>query len=221
MATWGEILAEIEDENDLAEEVFVDSGELLTYANSGLEDLEKKIHVINDNHFAADTSLALVNGTSTYSLPSDIYSTKINGIFYNDGSTKYEIKPLKNLSEIPDIDTNDDYRYRIINTTASGRQIKLYPASRETSSSNVTIFYRRVIKLFVDSTSVLDIPEAKEFVKQYVTDKVKNKERNTPDAPESDSLVAKRKDLLDSLEKMIDDDNTEVAVNTDYYEEFR
>lgn len=220
MATWAEIKAEIQAEYDLSEETFVDAAELLQYANSSIEDIEKEIHTIHDKYFHAETSLSLVQGTQEYSMPTDIFANKITGIYYNDGVTKYEIKEIKDLREVIDVDSDDDYRYKIINSTAGGVKIKLYPASRETSS-NVVVFYRRRIKLFTQDSDVLDVPEAKEFIKQYVVDKCANKERMTPDAPESAALGRKRKALLDSLENMIDDDNTDLHINTDFYEEFR
>lgn len=218
--TWGTIKTEIESENDLTEEVFVDATELLVYANSALEDIEKEIHTLSDKYFAAEANITLVNGTATYSLPSDIYATKITGLIYDDGSTKYEIKPLTDLNNIPLIAANSRYRYRIVNNVATGMQIKLYPAAYENSTTNVTIYYRRKIKKFVDTTTTIDVPEGKEFVKQFVTDKAVNKERMTPDAPESAALQRKRKQLLDSLENQIDDNNNDIGVNTNYYEEF-
>lgn len=217
--TWAEIKAEIEAEYDLTEETFVDATELLQYANSGIEDVEKEIHTINDNYFHSESSISFVNGVSDYSLPSDIFANKITGWVFDDGSKSYMIKELKDLSKIPDIQTTDYYQYRIINTTAGGTKIRVYPTPSTTETNN-TIFYRRRIVLFVDDSSVLDVPEAKEFLKQYVIDKAANKERMTPDAQESPALMKKRKSLLDSLAKMIDDDNTEVYINTDYYEEF-
>lgn len=218
--TWGTIKAEIEAEYDLSEETFVDASELLGYANSALEDIEKEIHTLNDRYFSADTTLSLVNGTAAYSLPSDIYATKINGLIYSSGGTIYEIKELKDLTKIPHVNANDRYLYRIINNTATGLQIKLYPASRETSSTAVTLHYRRKVIKFADDTTVLDVPEGKEFLKQFVIDKVANKERMTPDAPESEALKRKRKQLLDSLENQIDDNNSDVNVDMSFYEEF-
>ena len=220
MATWAEIKAEIQAEYDLSEETFVDSVELLQYANSAIEDIEKEIHTIHDKYFHAESAISLVTNTQDYNLPTDIFANKVTGIFYNNGTTKYEIKEIRDLAEIIDVEDNDDYRYKIVNTTSSGTKLRLYPTSRE-SSSNVTMFYRRRIKLFVSDADSLDVPEAKEFIKQYVIDKAMNKERMTPDAPESAALGRKRKALLDSLENMIDDNNNDIFISTDYYEEFQ
>ena len=220
MATWGEIREEIQAEYDLSEETFVDATELLQYANSAIEDIEKEIHTIHDKYFHSESVVSLITGVQDYNLPTDIYANKVTGLYYTDGTTKYEIKEIKDLREIIDVESEDDYRYKIVNTTSNGTKLRIYPSSRETSN-NVTLFYRRRIKLFQNDASILDVPEAKEFVKQYVIDKAMNKERMTPDAPESAALGRKRKALLDSLENMIDDDNTDLLINTEFYEEFR
>lgn len=218
--TWGDIKTEVEDENDLAEETFVDAAELLIYANEAVRDIEKEIHKLHDKYFAAETSLPLSVGSDDLALPDDIYANKINALIYNDGSDKYEVKPLKNLRDIPDINDNDQYQYRIVNTVGGGRRIKLYPPSRVSDSTALTAYYRRQALPFLDESSVLDIPEAGDFIKQYVTDKVSNKERMQLDAPESVALKRKRTLLLESLQQMIDDDNTDVNVDMSYYGEF-
>lgn len=220
MPTWSEIKTEIQIEQDLSEETWISDIELLNFANDGIADIEKEIHTIHDKYFDADASISLVQGQSEYDLPSDIYANKITSIFYNNGSDKYEIKELKTLSDVMFIEDNDEYQYRIINTSTGGRKLKIYPAARETDSTSTTMSYRRNAKPFTLDADELDIPEAKDFIKQYVKDKVSNKERMTPDAPESAALSRKRKALLDSLENMIDDDNNELNVNFNYYKEF-
>lgn len=220
MATWAKIREEIQSEYDLSEETFVTPSELLQYANSAIEDIEKEIHTIHDKYFHAEDSISLIQGNKDYNLPTDIFANKITGIYFSNGADKYEVKEIKDLRDIIDIEADDDYRYKIVNTTAGGTKLRLYPAAKD-SATSLRIFYRRRIKLFVNDTDILDIPEAKEFVKQFVIDKAINKERMTPDAPESAALTRKRKALLDSLENMIDDDNTDLTINMDFYEEFR
>lgn len=219
MPTWSEIKAEVQIEQDLSEETWVSATELLNFANDGISDVEKEIHTIHDKYFDADAFITLTEGQSEFNLPTDIYANKITGLYYDNGSEKYEINPLKSLSDIMHVQDEDEYQYRIINTTSGGKKLKFYPPARETTSLFVVMSYRRKAKPFVDDTSELDIPEAKDFIKQYVKDKVSNKERMTPDAPESAALGRKRKSLLDSLENMIDDDNNEVNVDLTFYGE--
>lgn len=220
MPTWLEIKTEIEADYDLAEETWIAPAELMSAANAAISSIEKQIHTFHDKYFETQQAVPVTANTSIYSLPSNIYAAKITGLFYNDGSEKYEIKPIKRLSETIDVDANAPYRYKIINTSTSGMQLKIYPPVRSTSADAVTMFYIRNANLFALDADQLDIPEAKDFVKQYVIDFAVNKERMTPDAPESPKLQTLRKDLLESLENMIDDDNTGVEVDFSYYEEF-
>lgn len=223
--TWSEIKTELQAEYDLSEETFVNATELLYYANAAIQHVEKEIHTFNDKYFEAEANIALTTGVDTYSLPSDIYGNKITGVFYSDsgalstGGIRYEIKPVRKLEDLMSVSAAAPYCYRITNIQSVGTRFKLYPASRETSSSNVTMFYRREAKQFTSDSDTLDIPEAKQFIKQYVVEKAKNKETMTPDAPLSPRLEGMLKSLLESLENMIDDNNNDIVVTFDHYEE--
>lgn len=219
MATWLEIKTEIENEYDLTEETFKTPQELLDDANEAIDEIESEIHGIHDKYFETEGYLALVTGESEIDKPTDMYANKITGIFYNDGSTKYEILPLKDKRKILSVETDDRYMYRVVNSTAGGSLIKIYPVSRETSSTNVTIHYIRQAIHLVDDASVLDIPEGKAFIKQYVVDKAANKERMTPDAQESPALKRKRTLLLEVLSSMVDDENNEIEADLSLYRE--
>lgn len=222
MSTWLELKTEIMDEYDLNEEVFISPTELMRAANAAIEDIEKNIHALDDQgskYFHNDMSVPLVTAESYIALPTDIYANKVTGIFYNDGSTKYEIKPIMDLEEIQDIQPNDFYRYRIVSDSVNGMRVKIYPASRETSSANVTMFYRRKANRITGDSSVIDIPEGQAFIKQFVIDVAVNKERMTPNAPESAALSTRRQQLLDSLTNQIDDENNEVLVDYSHYDQ--
>lgn len=221
MATWSEIRQEVEDEYDLSEETFVTPEELLAYANEAIEMIESSLmKVENGVYFKDQEALALVNGTSLYDLPATIYANKVRKIIYNDGSRKYVIDRLKRVEEIPLVDSSDDYMYEIVNNSVTGPQIKLHPASRETSASNVTVYFiRNANRLAVDADE-LDIPEAKAFIKQYVIEKAMNKERMTPDAAPSASLTNKHDMLIDALTDMVPDEDNKIPMDLSYYEDF-
>lgn len=219
--TWDEIRTEVEDEYDLSEETFVTPEELLAYANEAIEMVESSLmKVENGAYFKDQESLALVNGTSLYDLPDTIYANKVRKIIYNDGSRKYVIARLKRIEDIPLIDSSDDYMYEIVNNSVTGTQIKLHPASRETSASNVTIYFIRNANRLVEDDDELDIPEAKAFIKQYVIEKAMNKERMTPDAQPSPSLVNKHDMLIDALTDMVPDEDNKIPMDLSYYEDF-
>ena len=219
--TWLELKNEIETELDLEEEIFVTPTELLGYANQAIDEAEAEIHGIYSKYFETEVKIALVTGTDEYSLPSDIYAAKITGIFHNDGSRKYPIKRVRDLEELDYIETNDDYKYRIVNDSTLGFQLKLYPTSRSTDSTIATMHYLRNANRLVDDTSTVDLPEAIGFIKQWIKDAIMNKEDGSLfSAPPSLALVRQRNLLLDTLADMTPDGDNVIAMDTSFYEDF-
>jgi hypothetical protein len=210
MKTWGEMRTEIEAETNTGGEDFVADTELLAWANDAKTEAEAEIVSLYDPYLETEDYLALAIGEDSYDLPADIYASKITGIYFNDGSESYEITLMKRKSTILNVNDNARYQYRIVNTTADGVQLKLYPASRETSSTNVTIHYIRRSAPITDDNSLMDIPLADAFIKQYVKDKIRGKELG-PLAEESRSqLLEKQKQLLiEALNQMIPDENSD------------
>jgi len=210
MPTWGDLKTEIEDEYDLAEETFIDPDELMMLGNEAIEDVEKEIQIANPSYFRASEPLALISGQSTYDLPADIFANKIELIMFDASeSNTYEIKPIRNLAVIPDIEPGDDFRYLITNKATEGTKVKIYPTPTANDSTSATIYYIRNARRFEDNTTELDIPEAAGFIKQYVVDKSANKEAMQPGAAESPALARKRKLFLDSIKVMTPDDNNQ------------
>lgn len=219
--TWAEIKEKVKDDLDLNAEVFIDEDELLGYGNQALDEAEQEVMNLYAKYFETDANLTLVSGTSVYSLPSDIYATKIQLIQYNDGGTRYEIKPIKNLRDIAYIQENDAYRYRIVNSQAQGLKLKLYPTSRESSSSNVTIYYLRSVTEFTTDSSTLEIPEAAQFIIQHIKDSCINKEAGTLySAPPSPALEKQRELFRATLSEMAPDGNNMIEPDTSFYDDF-
>ncbi len=219
--TWAQIKEKVANDLDLNGEVFVGDEELLGYGNAALEEAEKEVMTLYSKYFETETNLSLVSGTSVYALPTDIYAVKITLIQYSDGATKYKIRPLKNLDEIAFVQENDAYRYRIINAAAQGFRIKLYPPSRETSTSNVTVHYLRTVARFEDDADTLEIPEAAQFIIQHMKDAILNKEVGpTNSTPPSPALEKQRELFRSVLGEMKDDLENEIEPDTSFYEEF-
>jgi hypothetical protein len=213
--------AEIYRETNTEGEDFVSDTELLTWANDAKDEAEKEIVGLYDKYFETEASLALVSGTSLYAPPADILANKVTGLFYNNGSDKYEIKLLKRKEDILVVNDNDEYRFRMVNVAGTGPRIKLYPASRETSASNVTVFYIRESAAIEEDADYVDIPIADGFIKQYVKDKIKQKEigpMNITD--ESPDLRRERRLMMEALSHMIPSDSAdELEMGDNYYDE--
>ena len=218
--TLAQIRAKIKNDLDLNEETFITDTEIDSLINAGIRDVEAEIHGLYEDYYFTFTTISLVNGTSTYDLPTDIYADKVRSIQYNDGSSKYEIKRIRDISIIPYIGTGDDYSYMITNSTSAGRKIKLYPASRETNSTNVNIYYIRKAKELSSDSDSCDIPVS--FL-NYVFWRVKLSIYEKESSPMSDVAakeVADAKDkMIATLSNRVPDDDNKILPNFDYYED--
>lgn len=224
--TWATLREEIKDDMNLQGEDFVSDAELLAWANDGIEQAEKEIVSLYDKYFETDADLALVTGQSLYDLPSDILAHKITHVEYDDGTTEFEIKYLRRKEDFRYQDDNDKvYRYRLRNDSANGMQIKLYPASLETSSSNVKIYYIRSAARIASDSDVIEIPIADAFVKQYIKEQVRAKELGPMfNYQESPAFMKQRELMIEALNNMIPDETRdEIEIRNDdmveYYDD--
>jgi hypothetical protein len=219
LQTWADLKAEIKKDLDLEEEIFIDDTELMSYGNKGLDECEADIHTLYEDYYLRTANITLVNGTALYSLPTDIYGNKIRLLQYDDGTTKYEIKRILDLRKIADIDSNSDYSYFIVNTdVTTGIQIKLVPASRESSTTTVTIYYLRNAERITSDASKIDIPEFKMFLYLYVKCKCAEKEQHPLLQNWIDELQAQRQKMRETLADMVPDDAGLEADMSFYYE---
>ncbi|MCA6565612.1 MAG: hypothetical protein IM559_15770, partial [Pseudanabaena sp. M151S2SP2A07QC] len=62
------------------------------------------------------------------------------------------------------------------------------------------------------------IPEAEQFIVQYVKDQAINKERLQPDAPPSAALKEEEQLLTESLAQRIVDEDDEIPLDLSFYE---
>lgn len=226
--TYANAKAKVEKDLDLEGEEFIQTSEMLGYFNDALRDIEKEILTIYEDYLLDKAYLPLVLGQDTYSLPTGIFSSKIRGIVYNNGTITYEIKRIRSAHKFLDrayiraSDPLDYYQYIVFNNSSSGIKIELTPASKETSSSNVTIFFIRKVDDIVSDLDIVDkdIPEAINFIYAYVKAKCKQKENAGIMPPDAQAEVDREKELLVStLTNMIPDDDNEVIRDMSFYTE--
>lgn len=221
LLTLAQMRSEVEKDLDLEDEDFIDSSELNSHINDGIDDAEALIHTLYEDYFLTTTFIPLVTGTRDYALPTDIFANKIRSINYNDGTNKYEIKRWrKPLSRLVFVDTNDDYQYLPINTTASGYQLRLLPTSRVTNSTVAEIWYLRGAKKLTLDADVCDIPEFARYVVQFAKVKAMRKEGH-PDLMDAENELSRLRELMvTTLTNMTDDENTEIPMDLGFYEDF-
>lgn len=228
MITYAEAKAVVEKELDLEEENFIQEAEMLEYFNKARREAEAEVLGIYEDYLLDNAPLALTLGANRYDLPADIYASKIRGVIYNNGDIVYEIRRIRSAKKFLErallitADPIDYYRYIIVNTALNGIQIELSPASKETSTTNVQIWFLRKVPDLVDDTDLVDveIPESINFIYAYVKGLCKQKENAGSMPPDAQAdIEQQRKLLVDTLTNMIPDDDNEVIKDVSIYEE--
>lgn len=221
--TYQEIKTKIEQDLDLEEETFIQDSELLAYANSAVDEAENEIHGIYEDYFLTRAPIALVKGEEEYALPADIYANKIRRIMYRIGGDYYTITRVRDWRKFEEYteevayQSSTRYRYFLINSVAGAPKIVLSPPSKETSSSNVTIWYIRNANRFVNPSDICDIPEFIEFVLNYIKVKCWEKEGNPLIQAGVADLEQQRKQMTSSLQSMVADDDNELEPDLSIY----
>jgi hypothetical protein len=219
--TYSELKSNLQKELDLEDETFITPTEFLNYFNEGVDMVEAAIHTIYEDYFLTSSTVSLVSGTPTYSLPSDIYAQKIRLIVYNDGASKiYPIRRIKKLIETAQIySSTDNYNYLITNDSVAGLKLKFFPTPAETNS-NVTVWYVRNAKKFALDADVCDIPEFTSVIIQYVRWKCLDKEGHPATQSALADLERMKQDMVTTLTARVPDEDNEVMQDMSFYEDF-
>jgi hypothetical protein len=201
---------------DLNEETFISNTEINNSINDSIRDVEAVIHDLNEDYFFTSASLALVSGTHSYDLPTDVFANKIRLIQYNNGADKYDIPRIRKLSDIPFIDNGANYSYLLVNPS-TGLKIKLFPTSRETSASNVTVYYIRNAKELATDADVCDVPEFINYVYWKVKLAVYQKEGNPLIVEAQKQVDSVKAEMIKTLSQRVPDDDNKVLIDNDIY----
>jgi len=227
--TYAELLSEINFELDLGGETFVDPSEMMDYVNKAIAEAEAHIHKLNaqDAYFETYSPLTLIQGQAEYSLPADIYGSKVKRVVYSENNSRiFEINRMKREKRHVDaavIDTNLGstvlYQYMLINRSAAeGVKLHLYPTA-QINGQYVTIWYIRKANKIVDDTSLVDIPEFYYFITQYVKWKVLSKETHPNTQLEYNELDRVRNLMIQTLEDRVPDEDNRLEMDMSFYEE--
>ena len=218
--TYAELKLYLQKELDLEGETFITAQEFLGYFQEAIDMTESTIHSIYEDYFLTSSTLSLVSGIQTVSPPSDIYAQKIRSILYNDGgSTKYEIRRIKQFKETNYFDVNDAYKYLVTNDGTNGLKLKFFPVPQETSS-NITIWYIRNAKRPTADTDIIDIPEFTSVIVQYVRVKCLSKEGHPDAGTEISNLDRMRQEMVETLTARIPDEDNSLLIDFSFYQEF-
>ena len=218
---YSELKALLQKELDIEAETFITPIELLGYFNEGVDMVESAIHTIYEDYFLSTTPLTFVSGTFQYSLPSDIYAQKIRQLWYNDnGSKNYEIRKVKQLSEIQTVKPNDLYKYMLTNSSTGGLKVNIYPTPTESNSNGIFWYIRNAARFTGADTDVCDIPEFTSVVVQYVRWKCMNKEGHPDTVMALQDLANMKQLMVDTLTARVPDEHNEIIQDVSFYNDF-
>jgi len=228
--TYADLLQEVEDDENLEGENFIESTELLALFNRGIAKCERHIHTIYEDYYLDYTNLNLVEDESEIALPTDIYASKIRRLLYENANDRYEIKRLRTTKafidkSFTDYESNstENYKYLLVNKSSSdGTKIVLSPASRETASDRLKCWYlRHAERLDGTTTQLVDIPpECYDYLVQFVKTEAIKKEIGNPKLMEAkQNLKELEYDMITMLKNRIPDDDDFIEQDLTHYED--
>lgn len=222
-STLTQIRTKLKNDCNLYDDTFVDvDTELLGYINEAIDDCEALIHGLYEDYFLVRSTLTLVSGTATISLPSDIFANKVRRILYDDGgSKKYEVRRFKNIAEtMYYTESTLPYKYMLTNDSSNGPKIRLYPTPAE-SNSNLVIWYIRNAKTLSSGSDECDIPEFINFIYAHAKWNVARKEKYGVDLQVATAhLDTERKLLEATLADMVPDEGNDIRPDFSFYQDF-
>lgn len=224
--TYAQIKTNIQAQTDTEAEDFIQPAELMGYVNEAIDIAQADIHKLGmeDEYFLSRTYIPITVGVEEYELPTDIYSNKIRDVVYELGTTIFPIKRARKrrfeiyseFTQFPP--ATNYYLYMLINPYAGQKpKMLLMPASRETSATRVRMWYIRNANKMVDDASVCDIPQFHMFIEKYCKWKIYMKEGNPIAVDAAIELEAERKQMIETLENMVEDDNSQIPADYTTY----
>lgn len=222
--TYAELANKVLRDLGLEQEEIVRPVEMLGYCNEAIDEAESEIHTCYEDYFLTSATISLVQGTSTYSLPANIYANKIRAVLYTVGNTIYTIPRIKEFGKFIDImlsnstGTGCEYRYFIVNdSAAAGIKLQLVPPVRETSANAVTIWYLRNANRLAADTDICDIPEFSQFVIQWMKMRCYEKSGDSRTPFAAGLVDAQRKQMVETLTAMVPDGDNELEADLSHY----
>jgi len=192
--------------------------EINEHINDSIKYLSSYVHNLYEDYYLTIASISFVNGTKDYSLPNNIYINKIRRITYDNVATPYPLRRITNISELQYIDSNDDYRYLMVNDGTS-EKIRIFPTPRASESNIVSVYYCRRAKELTSDSDALDLPE--EFDNVLITDVEYRCLLKEPGNPMFTIIDNKRKEeieqMIKTLSKRIPDDQSDIRPDYSFY----
>ncbi len=225
--TYTEMLTAVEASCDLEGEIFIQPAEMLQYCNEAIDNAEKIVQNTYPDYFLDKDSLALVAGNNTATLPSRIFAHKIRRITFRTGSQVYTIGRVKDWRKFEAYEQdqaggNDTaaLRYFILNQSAGSPKILFTRnVTAAEAAATVTAWFIRQANRLVDGTDVMDVPEAANYVMQFMKYRCYEKEGHPNLGLAIAQLNAEETSLQGVLSEMVPDADDEMEMDTTFYED--
>lgn len=223
-STYLAIATKVKRDLGLEQDDFISPSELIGYCNEAIDECESEIHTIYEDYFLTSATVSLVQGTATYSMPSNIYANKIRAVIYTNGSTIYTVDRIKELNKFIDIMVTDQfstsaaYRYFLVNDSATaGIKLQLVPPSRETLPNAITIWYLRNANRMGGDADICDIPEFSTFVIQWMKMRCYEKQGDARFTAAIQMVDQQRGQMVETLSAMVPDGDNELEADVSHY----
>lgn len=223
--TWARIKAKVRRDLDLEAETFINEEELLGYANEAIDEVERQIHTLYEDYFLTRADLTLVSGQEEYDLPADIYAMKIRALVYRKDTSVWKIHRIRDWYKFEQYEVEKtgiqnyvQYGYFITNASAGTPKILLAPTPNENGSFVKVWYIRNANALSVD-TDICDIPEAVNYIMQYIKVRCMEKELH-PALPKAvQDLEVEKQTTVAVLSQMTPDSENEIEPDFRLYED--
>jgi hypothetical protein len=199
---------------------------MLSYCNEAIDECESEIHTTYEDYFLSKTTISLVAGQDLYSLPTDIYASKIRGIIYQENDLIYPVRRFREMDKFEKIlftqnkNPATSYNYILLNTSAAaGIKLQLIPTARSNLTDGLHIWYIRNANRMVDDTSICDIPEFASFVLQWMKMRCYEKDGDQRYQGAAALMEQQRRQMIDTLTNMVPDGDNELEMDTTFYED--
>ncbi len=222
MSLWtkANVVAKVEADLDLEDEVFIVASEMTGYVNEAVRDARAVICNLEEDYYLTYANLTVTLAEDEFALPTGIYLMKLRGVTYNNGSKRYEVKRIRNYMKFVEemerraqSSSGDDYKYFIVNvSTTETPKIMLSPPSQEASTTNFKLWYLRDPEVIALDADKVDVPaECINYVLAHV--------KRSCLAKMNGGVPPQEAVLISTLQTMSADNDTEVERDTSHYED--
>lgn len=216
---------------DIDEDELVLDEQMYEFINDAVRDMVSEMLKlgIEDKYYETRTSMNIVAAQESYSLPADMYVTKIYRVIHKRPGTRdiYEVKRLRGTKEYLEyywendtVVSNPQYRYKLMNTAGAPTML-LVPTPQVAETASLTFWYARKPVVVTTGASIVDVPEEMiSYILSFVKVECLKKDVGNPLLQATvEDLGRIRKLMVDTLTDQTHDSDNMVEMDTSFYDD--